>query len=1014
MATLLSSPLAPAPKFDLFQQPSSPKCCANDDLPADFDKSFGSSMSISDSLDGHASQGFTALSLPPQPFLFGAGSLGLAQSLASANKDQLHHQPFLHNVYTEPSKQQQQQHPSFRPSPRPSNTLGAAMGTTLNARSPGLAAKMSSPRDMDISPAPVAPLLSHIRPSPSDALPKLMDNIHVGASSTAASTHDRLHPVLGGSSRARPAATERKSSLQLAHTMSSRLFGAEIALNSQRIFARDRELLSSPDKEPPPKRRPNSLPTRQSEANERISQLSSALMGVASAKPRPALSATFADRDPSFAAAAAASSSSRPSSSLAVRNRLSDSGLMPGARSSKRSSRTASAASFFEDVENELGARQTLSQDRQKPHDDLWQRHSLVSEPGQEDDEDDINPSPSPSMNSISGAMADYFYDPLSPEKLASRLGMASEAPSLLAAMSSTAASPGVSSPPASSPCTRMPPPKRTTSLGTRAFERANTVAVVPRAVSGASSSSGVGALRTSLGKRANPYVKRPSLTNDQPAIKSAYPVLGVSGQTSRVVRPTAPAPRRCFSAFDQSSVLGGAAASAPTSKLGVNSYSSSVDSPVSPDRRRPQLSGHGEVTDANGSPIAPGTRARARPGCLRRGSKDDTSPLAYGTGMKRSGSRGNDTMMDDLALADPAYTNSPASAESLPGFGASEKEGKVLPCFNVKDDGLMRITPHTMTDLLAGKYTNAIMSFQVVDCRFGYEYEGGHIPGAINLSTVDRVVGHFLKPGQGRHANGEPLPLRSQSGKADKFGNRRKHVLVFHCEFSCKRAPTMALALRQADRALAHDYPNCHFPEIYILQGGYCNFFQTYANLCEPQQYVCMDDPRFLAKRSTELNGFRKQFSRHRSFTYGEGKRQSLGQNLASRGAARQSIKEEEDPSSFMEESPCPGGASKLAPRLLAAEAQHGQSSVNGVTAEEATGSSAAAAAAAAAAGDTSFGSVGDSSFEDGIGDSPCAAAGSRKPVMILQPRMGSLGVARRPLLRAGTTGNILPRYMS
>ncbi|SPO20850.1 related to M-phase inducer phosphatase [Ustilago trichophora] len=983
MATLLSSPLAPAPKFDLFEQPSSPKCYGHEDLPADFDKSFGSSMSISDSFDGHTSQPFPALTLPSQSFL-ASGSLGLAQSLASANQ----HRSLFHNASTEPFKQQhqQQQHPS-RPSPRAAHTLGAAMGTTLNARSPGLAAKMSSPKDMDISPAPNAAFISQIRPSPSEALPKLMDNIHVGAPASAASVNDRLHPVLGGPSRPRPAAAERKSSLQLAHSMSSRLFGAEIALNSQRIFARDQELLSSPDKEPPPKRRPNSLPTRQSEANERISQLSNALMGVVPARPRPALSATFDNRDASFGAAA---SSSRPSSSFAVRNRLSDSGLPLGKRSSKRSSRAGSAESFFEDVEDELGARQTFLQEESKSTDGLWQHQGLADE-AQNDDEDgdDINPSPSPSMNSLSGTMAGYFFDPLSPEKLGSRLGMAPvDGPNLLAAMSSTAASPSVSSPPASSPCTRMPPPKRTTSLGTRTFQRANTMAAVPRAVSAAASSSssgstsGVGALRTTLGKRANPYVKRPSLTNDHPAIKSAYPVLGVSGQTNRVARPTAPAPRRCFSAFDQSSVLGGAG----SSKLNGNL----VDSPVSPDRRRTQLSSCSEMTDANGSPIAPGLRTRARPNYLRRGSKDDSSPLAYGTGMKRSGSRGSDAMVDDMALGDPSYLGSPASAESLPGFGASEKEGKILPCFNVKDDGLMRITPQTMTDLLAGKYTNAIMSYQVVDCRFGYEYEGGHIPGAINLSTVEKVVGHFLKPGQGRHST-QPLPPRSQSGKADKFGNRRKHVLVFHCEFSCKRAPTMALALRQADRGLAHDYPNCHFPEIYILQGGYCNFFSSYSNLCEPQQYICMDDPRFLAKRSTELNGFRKQFSRHRSFTYGEGKRQSLTHTSSARGPA---IKEEED-SSVMEESPCPG-QSKMASSKLSCT--------------DLAGGDLQSAASAAAGGDTSFGSVGDSSFEDGIGDSPCAAAGSR---ILLQPRMGPL-MGRRPLLRAGTTGNILPRYLS
>lgn len=979
MAALLSSPPAPQYRHDPFEQPSSPKCYSlHDDLPADFDKSFGSSMSISDSLDGHSSQPLAAAAaaaaMPPPPFLFG-NSLGLPTAFHAKSHQpqflaQLHHQPTSHI------------------SPRPANSLGAAMGTSLNARSPNLAAKMSSPKDMDISPAPVAPL-AHVGPSPSEALPHLLDNIHVGRPSTAAAAnlhHDRLHPVLGGSTRPRPLAAERKSSLQLAHSMSSRLFGAEIALNSNRIFARDHQLLSSPDKEPPPKRRPNSLPTRQSEANERISQLSAALTAIAPPRTRPALSATF---DGAFGVA----SSSQPTSSFALRSCSPDAVASLNKRNSKRSSRASSAESFFEDVENELGAQSTAGETQTT--DAHWQHRALLDHDHDDAaDEDDANPSPSPSMTSIAGnmagTMAGYFFDPMSPEKLGSRLGMPPvDGPNLLAAMSSTANSPSVSSPPASSPCTRMPPPKRTTSLGTRAFARAKTMAVVPRVASASSSASGSGygsaststaaagaASRTMLGKRANPYVKRPSLTNATATVKSAYPVLGVAGQTNRVVRPTAPAPRRCFSAFDHRSAL---AAGAPPSKLAAPA----IDSPASPDRRRTQLSSHAEMSDANGSPIAPAMRARTRPNFLRRGSKDDSSPLAYGTGIKRSGSRGND-MVDDLALADPAYTSSPASAESLPGFGASEKEGKVLPCFNVKEDGLMRITPQTMTDLLAGKYTNAIQSFQVVDCRFGYEYEGGHIPGAINLSTVDRVVGHFLTPGQGRHAGGIQLPPRSQSGRADSYGNRRKHVIVFHCEFSCKRAPSMALALRQADRGLAHDYPNCHFPEIYILQGGYCGFFREYAQLCEPQQYICMDDPRFVARRSSELNGFRKQFSRHRSFTYGEGRRQ-----ISQSYQGRQTIKEED--ASLMDESPC-SGVAKMMPR-------------------EASSSSVVVREANEQAGDASFGSVGDSSFEDGIGDSPCAAAGSRKPVtMLLQPRVGSLG--RRPLLRAGTTGNILPRF--
>lgn len=179
-----------------------------------------------------------------------------------------------------------------------------------------------------------------------------------------------------------------------------------------------------------------------------------------------------------------------------------------------------------------------------------------------------------------------------------------------------------------------------------------------------------------------------------------------------------------------------------------------------------------------------------------------------------------------------------------------------------------MRVTPQTLVELMRGEYNDRLESYQVVDCRFGYEFQGGHIPGAINLSTVDQVKTHFLSEAG---PNGCGRPPRSQSGQADSYGNVRKPILVFHCEFSAKRAPSMALALRQADRGLAQDYPNCHYPEVYILQGGYCGFFSAFRGLCEPNAYVQMDDPAYQDQRSAELNGFRKQFSRHRSFTYGD-----------------------------------------------------------------------------------------------------------------------------------------------
>ncbi len=151
------------------------------------------------------------------------------------------------------------------------------------------------------------------------------------------------------------------------------------------------------------------------------------------------------------------------------------------------------------------------------------------------------------------------------------------------------------------------------------------------------------------------------------------------------------------------------------------------------------------------------------------------------------------------------------------------------------------------MTELLAGKFTNAIMDFQVVDCRFGYEYEGGHIPGAINLNTVEKVVGTFSlrsRPSLERSAASAAI-AEWQSRQVWQSTKARPRLPLRVQLQACPDHGSGSATGRSSSGARL---PNCHFPEIYILQGGYCNFFQSYANLCEPQQYICMDDPRFLA----------------------------------------------------------------------------------------------------------------------------------------------------------------------
>ncbi|KAF8638858.1 hypothetical protein AX17_001914 [Amanita inopinata Kibby_2008] len=217
------------------------------------------------------------------------------------------------------------------------------------------------------------------------------------------------------------------------------------------------------------------------------------------------------------------------------------------------------------------------------------------------------------------------------------------------------------------------------------------------------------------------------------------------------------------------------------------------------------------------------------------------------------------------LTSASPFFNRDSPSAKflapGLPGFGDNEAHGKTLPCHRVTEDGLMRINCRTLDGLLDGKYNSKIVNFMIIDCRFDYEYNGGHIPGAVNINTTAAVEELLL---------GSTLRKPQPSVSGDSV---RKTILVFHCEFSAKRAPTFAKHLRAKDRAMNnHFYPKIHYPEVYILEGGYCQYFKTSPHRCEPRAYVTMDDPKHLASRREDLDQFRKvKFGRHKSYAFGD-----------------------------------------------------------------------------------------------------------------------------------------------
>lgn len=146
------------------------------------------------------------------------------------------------------------------------------------------------------------------------------------------------------------------------------------------------------------------------------------------------------------------------------------------------------------------------------------------------------------------------------------------------------------------------------------------------------------------------------------------------------------------------------------------------------------------------------------------------------------------------------------------------------LPLVKGRHPDLKSITPATLAMLMRGEFRNTIASFKVIDCRYPYEFDGGHIEGAINIYTKEQCL---------------ELLQESQVPRNDD----KRHILVFHCEFSSERGPNLYRYLRKEDR-YKNIYPSLNYPEMYLLEGGYKNFFGEYPSMCVPIAYKEMLHP--------------------------------------------------------------------------------------------------------------------------------------------------------------------------
>ncbi|XP_048459954.1 M-phase inducer phosphatase 1-B-like isoform X1 [Rhincodon typus] len=169
------------------------------------------------------------------------------------------------------------------------------------------------------------------------------------------------------------------------------------------------------------------------------------------------------------------------------------------------------------------------------------------------------------------------------------------------------------------------------------------------------------------------------------------------------------------------------------------------------------------------------------------------------------------------------------------------------LPTVMGKHGDLKYISPEMMAKVLHGEYDHLLEGFYIVDCRYPYEFKGGHIRGALNLHKADDCIDYFFQ---------KPVVPKSDD---------KRLIVIFHCEFSSERGPKMCRLLREEDRNL-NEYPNLYYPELYILKGGYKAFFPQFMNYCDPPTYCPMDHEDFqeemlkLRKKSKSWAGERRR----------------------------------------------------------------------------------------------------------------------------------------------------------
>ena len=221
---------------------------------------------------------------------------------------------------------------------------------------------------------------------------------------------------------------------------------------------------------------------------------------------------------------------------------------------------------------------------------------------------------------------------------------------------------------------------------------------------------------------------------------------------------------------------------------------------------------------------------------------------------------------------APPPLLMSSSSSSSSASAGATESPPKsplpATPKFDLLRDDIvledpdnkLHFIPHkisekgmltsvdTVADLIKNfgtKYSTKYDNFVIFDCRYKYEFDGGHIAGAINVNVPD-IVGQV---------------------ENILFGDRchftRNTLIIIHCEFSSLRGPKILSLIRALDRKYhpVGRFEKPYYSNIYLMSGGYEKFYEKYAKT-SPEFFAPFNSYTKMFSNVSELELCDKQYS--------------------------------------------------------------------------------------------------------------------------------------------------------